>query len=300
MSKMKLASLLGASVVGVALSQTAGAAVITFDPDGAGPLAPIQAASFDLLPGNSLNQGVLASPNGHFTNLFQARLGSFLDQNGNVIPVPGLNDPNSPNHFEITIVSQFDLDITGLFPGPVTTTTSALSPLQRQNFLRFYYDSNVNASDLAGTGFTDGTMILDGTATFVGGSFSEFSFLPPAPFDQFGTNNYPGVTSNTGIGGTTVDAAVSFTDNNFFTASPAVISLNASTTNSEPFSQANPSHQFFGSIPANIGAVNGVSGPDIQLQTDAVASFVVVPEPGSVMFLTLGALAMGIRRRRHA
>jgi len=306
MQTKTIASLFGATLASAALSQAASASLLMFDPDGAGPNPAVQVASFDLLPGNSLNQGVLTqqtAQTGVFTNLFQAKLGSLLDTNGNVIPVPGLN-----SSFEITVVAQFDLAITGITPGPASITQTALAPTPNNptNFVRFYYDGVVNANDLAGTGFKDGTMILDATATAAPGVFMEFfnvltgsATIPPVNLDQFGANNWAGTTSNTGQGSTVIDAAVGASDSSFFIDGLNVVSLNAVTANSEPFNKVNPSRFFFDTIPSNVGNVNGQSGPDILVQTDASVSFVVVPEPASVAMMALSGLAMGLRIRRR-
>ncbi|MGA2497363.1 MAG: flocculation-associated PEP-CTERM protein PepA [Tepidisphaeraceae bacterium] len=298
MSNKTLGRVLGVAVAAAAMSQTAQAALVWIDPDGpAGVNPPVLVGSIDLLPGNALNKNVLLPNSTQFTNYYQARVGAFLDANNNVIPVVGLNDPASPNHFEITVVAQFDLTVTSSTVGPGTATTgTALASVQPVNFVRFYYDTNVNASDLAGTGFADGTKILEGAATFFGGTFVEFTGFPPANFDNYGVNDYPGIKSNTGTGGALVEASITSTDPGFFISPPSVLGMNFSTTNGEPFNDTNPSQQFLG-IPANVGAINGVSGPDIQVQADAAASF-LVPEPGALALMGLVALALR-RVRRH-
>ena len=299
MKKGTFAGILGLAVGCVALTQGANASVL-IDVDGPGTNSGVQVESFDFLPGNSLNVGALVQGATQFTNLYQARLGAVLDSGGNVIILPGLNDLTHANAFEITAVAQFDLQVTGYNPGVAltTTTTEIVTAPGTVNFVKFYYDAQPNANDLLGTGFDDGTLILEGYATFGGSSFVEFNTLPPVAFDQFGTNNYPAVTTKTGVGGLLLDAAVTSTNPTFFGTPLAVASINSSTTNVFPFQQIDPSQQFVGGVVPSIGTINGVNGNDIQIQTDATVSFRPIPEPASMMLLGLGAMGMLVRRRR--
>ena len=318
MSKGTITRLFGLTVGCAAMTQIANAAIMV-DIDGPGVNSPTAIESFDFLPGNSLNVGaltpaVLPPPIGSsapFKNLFQARLGAVLDQGGNVVMLTGLNDTNvlNPSRFEITVVAEFDLAVTGNTTNPIlTTTTTQILPNSGVNYVRVYFDKNVNANDLAGTGFTDGTLILEGKATFGGSSLVEFNTLPAVAFDQFNTNDYPTVQTKTGVGGLTLDANVINTHAAFFLSSLGVASINASTTNVFPFKQINPSHQFTSdpgvpvAVVPNIGTINGnpqFGGRDIQFQTDATVSFTAVPEPGTLMVLGLGTLGLMLRRR-HA
>ena len=302
MKKGTFAGMLGLAVGCIALTQGANAAVL-IDVDGPGTNAAVQVESFDFLPGNSLNVGALAQGATQFTNLYQARLGAVLDSGGNVVMLPGLNDLPHGNSFEITAVAQFDLQVTGYNPGVAltTTTTAIVTAPNTVNYVKFYYDPTPNANDLAGTGFDDGILILEGYATFGGSSFVEFNTLAPVAFDQFGSNNYPGVATKTGVGGLVLDAAVTSTNPAFFGTPLAVASINSSTTNVFPFQQIDPSKQFVdsnGPVVPSIGTINGVNGRDIQIQTDATVSFRPIPEPASMMLLGLGAMGMLVRRRR--
>jgi hypothetical protein len=277
-------------------SWDAGAGVVTIDPDGlSGSSGAVEVGAIDFLPGNALNQGALTS--NVFTNYFQARVGSLKDGNNNVIQIPGLNDAASSNSFEWTIVSEFDLSAISYYDSSSNLhTDTSLASGMTVNFLKIYYDPSMNSNDLTGTGFDDGTLILSGYATFFGGTFIEFLGIPATNLDQYGDNNYPGITSNTamGMGAASVVAKVTETDSNFFKTD--VAEMNFGTFNEEVYRYANPSQSFLGVTP-DIGAVNSKTGPDILVATDAMASF-VVPEPGVFMILGLSAAGLFIRRRK--
>ena len=291
-----------AACVGIAsIAAPALANVISFDPDGSGVLAPINVASFDLLPGSSLNEAVIPGQVGSTaTVLFQARLGSFLDGSGKVIQVPGLNDPSNANHFQITVTAQFNVTITAQTTAAGTqTTVLALAASQPTNFIHYYYSNalsggQLTAVDLAGTGFTDGTLIANGSATSVNAVFTALTSVAPTNLDNFGNNDWAGTSTVTGVGGTSFDASISFADPRWF-LSP-VTALSGNTTDALSYQQADPSKKFFGTVTPNLGAINGASGPDIEFQTDGVTSF--IPEPASLLLLATGAAALLSRRRK--
>lgn len=293
---MKHASLMIVAIASIAFASAARADVITFDPDGGGSIAGMSVSSFDFLPGNALadfgpNDPIGQADNGqsgNFTVYFQTRLGSLLGPNGEDLPVPGLNQPNG---FEITAVAQFDVSYLVdnnqiQFQGPTGRGT---------NFVRLYY-SEPNADDLAGTGFHDGQLILDGPAVAAVGLSQMFEFV--MPFDTFGPNNYPAIASLFSIGSVFVQAEDFLTlDPAFFLT--AVDSMQVASNLKSPFSEANPSAVFDhpnGPVTPVIGPVNGAA-EDVQLQTDATASF-LIPEPATAALLGVGLLAVAARRRR--
>jgi hypothetical protein len=276
-------------LVGASTSQ---AALIVFDPDGAGPDPAVQVGTFDLLPGNSLNQNALPGP--LTTIYFQSRLGSLTDGTGHAINVPGLNSAPlaGGSNFEITAVAKF-----GTIQSNVGNTTNLGIDPSRPGTLDLYYDTAANSNDKAGTGFTDGTHILSANINFVGSSFTVFPTLGLGNLDNFGPNDYPGVQSVRGAGGAEVDAAVSTFNPAFFVTSLAGASLNTSTSTALPFNEVDPSVSFQGTA-ANIGTINGVTGTDVIQQTDASIAFSPIPEPASAGLLMLGLVGALCRRRR--
>jgi hypothetical protein len=287
-SIFSLSAALALATVGVA-----SASVIPFSPTGDG--VPVAVASFDLLPGNAL-----IVPAGNSTSApaatvyYQARVGALLDGAGHPIPLPGLN-----NDFEITAV--FGIDV-GIEPGstPGSGQLFSFGPTSGNAYFSVYFDRNVNASDLAGTGFRDGTRILSSPIGLAIGSIISVPFT--FPLDNFNPANYPAITSDMASGGIKVASEFAAVDPNFFPAAPA-FGFFADTTLAAPFFHTDPSALFEigpdGSAllhPANIDPVNG-EGDEVVLESDGSIGFLPVPEPASLSLLAIGATSLLARRR---
>jgi hypothetical protein len=281
----------------------------TFDPTGtAGSSGDItNLGTIDQSPGNALSVGgVSTQPGGQATLLYQANLGTLINTSG----LPVFTDGAGGNFF--TFVAGFRETFSSISTsGGSTTATFALASGQ-PNFFNMYRTSALG-DNLAGTGFTTGTLIMSGTLNSANfsSSFTEQTGTAPVTFDQFNGNNYPGVTTLTGTGASSFNATItSFNPLYFpsFNATSLTLSF-FNTSQVTPFLQVDPSARFSsngtanGDVTANRGAVNGVTGPDFQFQADANTSFQVsaVPEPESyaLMLGGLGLIGFVARRRRR-
>ncbi|HKO19074.1 MAG TPA: PEP-CTERM sorting domain-containing protein [Acidobacteriaceae bacterium] len=280
----------------------------TFDPTGtAGAAGDITGlGAIDQSPGNALAVGAVGAGVGSMTTLlYQANLGTLNDSFGNGVFLDGTGG----NYF--TFVAGFRETLTSLATSGGTSTATFGLAAQQPNFF-YMYRTAAPGDNLTGLGFTSGTRILEGTLNQANFS-SSFTSNSNAPvtFDQFGSNNYPGVTSVTGTGASSFNATItSFNPLYFPTFSASNLTLSFfNTSQVVPFEQVDPSALFSsngtanGDMAANRGAVNGVSGPNFQFQADANTSFQVsaVPEPESYALMLGGLALVGfVARRRKA
>jgi hypothetical protein len=304
---------------------------VPIDPDGAGGIGTISVGNLDWSVGNALATGVGASrPVGtDFTLYAQAHLSTFNNISNQVIQTPALNTT-----FEWTYVTAFQERITSSANGGQALQFQ-VNPLNTglnlaTNFFQIYR-SGVNANDLAGTGFNDGTLLLTGhilqgnqfgdSGFNIAGNIVGGVFVPSTqPLDQFGANNYPGITSITGSGSSVITVQVDSFDPTVFQGLVvgSTFTLDFNTSQILAYNQTDPSSCFWngsafiggagattpplGSNCANtIGTVNGTSGPNIIFQTDSNNSFTAqVPEPGVLALLGISLLGLGIARTRRS
>jgi len=318
--------LIAAAVMSLGVSASAWSGdIINFDWNGmAAGGALTDVATFDWAVGNALSIG--GSPAGGIkvgdesTLLYQAALSAIRDSANQALFVNGfLGAP----HF--TVVAGFGETATAAGPD----AAFAFNPLNPVNFFKIYANGATPANDLLGTGFTTGTLILDGMVLGAGftSNFSadvDASGMPvTAIYDQFGIDNYSpgpvfggpgGYTSIVGSGGTSLNVEIKWVDDKYFTdglAPGGLLSVAFNTSQKTPFQEANPSKCFINTagtadcvtVP-DLAAINGLNmGPDpvkdFQIQVDGNNSFMKdrnVPEPGSLALISLGLLGFAAAR----
>ena len=327
--KFKSKSILAAAVA-LALSASAHAVNVTFDPTGtAGATGDITtAAIFDWSAGNALSVGGDGISTGeNLQVLYQANLTAVQDSNTFNLFANGAG-----GNFFTVIASFTEIATLGGVGATFATDTSNNTAITATNFFQICAQTTIG-SNVAGTGFgcTGGSVILSGyVSSIASASFAVTNANSTGTaLDQAGTNNYVGTSTVEGTGATDITATITSANANYFptlaSGGQFVFSF-FNTSQVVPYKQIDPSALFStnginanygGAGTANIGTMNGglsdgscpsgfSCGPDFIFQSDANQSFLTrpVPEPVTVGLLGLGLAAIGVvgraRRRKPA
>jgi hypothetical protein len=288
MKRVFFATMILASVLGLAKPASADSVFFDFDYNGTGTGGVLNVDSFDWWPGNAiLDEGDGSLP---MTILYQANL--------NISPVRTFC--NSSADFDcFTAVATFQVIPTGN-PGQFSVVGGTFE----------IYAGATYADDYTGgSAFADETLVLSSTVTAPFGTTNFSNGVPGGccvVLDQFAGDDWGGITSVFGSGGfANILTSVTYANPDYFKTAPSTVTTTMSAgSNNLPFTKVDPTAEFFdGSdgVPS-VGAFNG-SGSRIMTESDAATTITlapgVVPEPATLTLFGLGLIGLAAARRRQ-
>jgi hypothetical protein len=246
---------------------------------------------------------------------------------------------NGTSGIYYTVVAGYGVNIEQTILNGDATSTFTLDLTNPTNFFNVYVNT-APASDLSGTCFVCGTLVLSAVAYDDSNSGFQAQFKVnnieacnapacdpaqvPEALDQFNGDSYGGVQTLTGTGSTDIALKVTYVNTAYFpTLNTDMTFITTNTSLINPYKQTDPSACFdsngvfnvgqtdgdcadFSEVlgATSVGAINGTTSR-IVTQTDANSSFVVeqlevVPEPTTLSLLGLGLLLGGAHLRRRA
>lgn len=312
------------------------------DPDGIGTqFGAIEVDAWDWTFGNVLAvggntalaawQANEASGSAHggadekFTTLGQSKLGA-LRRNGADVTTSNLKGGPGGGDAEFTLVFRFPEVVTGFDGTNATFLFDLAADPTTDTFFEIYYQDSANyggardANNLAGTGFNNGTLVLEGTVRTDAGigpfasSFNRTGGGGSTPLDGFIFDDWGGTGTITGSGGRDdVDILVDIlTVNTDFIKNSVNTMILQNVAQTLNFTSVDPSRRFTDTaggvaptVAPNVGTINGEAigaggGPDILFQVNPVSTTASVAEPASILLLCIGGLGLfGSRYQRH-
>lgn len=278
--------------------------------------------SFVFNTGNTVaHNAIPLTPFAPFNFYYQSSVSS-AQLNGNTVVYPTLNSSTW-----ITVVLGATEEATQVLSDTHGNRSASfqLAPNATVNYVNLYA-SPTKPNEEAGTGYNapaGSTLILSAKLTIDSGSFTS-NVNNTVPFQSTVNNptyagttkalqnptSFTGAPSNTPANGSfNLTAAVTFANSSYFTLAPGVhINFTLlSGTAIDQFSRITPTNQFVtsgpdGTVKPTLGTTNGLTGPDLLLQTDGSESFSVTPEPSSMVLGLIGfsGFALAYRKRRSA
>lgn len=319
-----------ASAVALALTAPAAwaASGVHFDPDGAGAAPTQLLLQMDWGTGHVLYSGCFGTTGlGAASSCTIRAQGGIASGAGGGLVGPAL-PPGVAYTFELqTRATSSDPDggYDGIAPAKggntIAFSSTGVAADYTASFFRVYVDS-VAAGDpnpLAGTGYGDGTLILEGRVNVVDYSLTNTQAIGVQNLDQAGANDYVGLNTRATGGTPTFTIDVTAINSLYFKDPLAAFLLhlgpdaNHTDNSGTPFKSVDPAKLVVGT-PFSVATVGVDKTSDIycgakgvscsgEFQGDASTVFLVdaVPEPGMLALLGIGfaGLAAFARRRRE-